>query len=175
MPALLDNWFPWFGDMLELGGNILLLIVGLAAVLWTLILERMVFLWWQYPRKLSMAKAMWEARKEHHSWFAQKARNLLISRLRRQLDRNRLLLSTLIKICPLMGLLGTVLGMLDIFDALAVTGSNNARATAGGVSKATVSTMAGMVVAISGLMIINVINRRIDQSRNRLRQALTLD
>ena len=53
-------------------------------------------------------------------------------------------------VAPLLGLLGTVLGMLEVFDALAATGSNNPRSMAAGVSKATVSTLAGMVVAIGG-------------------------
>ena len=175
MLALLDNGLPWFGDMLELGGSILLVIILLAAAIWTLVLERIVFLWWRYPHHLDLAKQMWAQRGEHVSWFATQARTLLISRLTKQLTRNQLLLATLIKISPLLGLLGTVLGMLEIFDALAVTGSNNARATAGGVSKATVSTMAGMVVAISGLVASNLINRRIEFKRNQLRQALELD
>ena len=58
-------------------------------------------------------------------------------------------------------LLGTVMGMLEIFDALAVTGNNSARTTAGGVSKATISTMAGMVAAISGLMISNYLLKKV--------------
>jgi biopolymer transport protein ExbB len=57
----------------------------------------------------------------------------------------------LIAICPLLGLLGTVTGMIAVFDVMTVSGSGNARAMAGGVSMATVPTMAGMVAALSGV------------------------
>lgn len=57
----------------------------------------------------------------------------------------------LIAICPMLGLLGTVAGMIHVFDVMTVTGSRNARSMAAGISLATISTMAGMVVAISGL------------------------
>ena len=74
----------------------------------------------------------------------------------------------MIKICPLLGLLGTVLGMLEVFDALAATGANNPRAMAAGVSKATVSTLAGMVVAIFGLLANLLAERRAVSSREQL-------
>ena len=175
MLAQLDNVFPWFGDMLSLGGTVLLFIVVMAAVIWTIILERAVFLWWLFPQKLQLATQIWRLRQEHQSWFALQARKLLVSRLQRQLNNNQALLSTLIKICPLLGLLGTVLGMLEIFDVLSVTGNSNARATAGGVSKATVSTMAGMVVAISALIVNNLITRQTDRNRQKLIQQLNTE
>ena len=82
---------------------------------------------------------------------------------------------TLTKLCPLLGLLGTVLGMLEVFDAVAATGSNNPRSTASGVSKATVTTMAGMVVAIASMLAINVVSRRLTAEGNRLNQLLEIE
>lgn len=155
MLVYIDNLFPWFGDMLELGGDILLLIIVMAALMWALILERLVFLFWIFPLKQAQFINVWQKRKQSASWHTNQLRTLLVSRVSRSMGRNLELIRTIVKVCPLLGLLGTVMGMLEIFDALAVTGNNSARATAGGVSKATVSTMAGMVVAISGLMISN--------------------
>jgi biopolymer transport protein ExbB len=155
MLALIDNLFPWFGDMLELGGDILLLIIIIAALMWALILERLMFFFWVFPRKQHQLSLLWQQRKNKANWHANQLRMLLVSRVNREMNRNLELIRTMVKVCPLLGLLGTVMGMLEIFDALAVTGNNSARSTAGGVSKATVSTMAGMVVAISGLMISN--------------------
>lgn len=175
MLAQLDNQMPWFGDMLSLGGNVLLFIILLAALIWTIILERAVFLWWSFPHKLKLARQLWRGRREHQSWFALQSRKLIVSRLQRQLNNNQALLSTLIKICPLLGLLGTVMGMLEIFDVLSVTGNSNARATAGGVSKATVSTMAGMVVAISALIVNNLITRQTEKNRQQLIQQLNTE
>ena len=175
MLAQLDNLLPWFGDMLSLGGSVLLFIILLAALIWTIILERAVFLWWLFPRKLGLARQLWRGRREHQSWFALQSRKLIISRMQRQLNNNQALLSTLIKICPLLGLLGTVMGMLEIFDVLSVTGNSNARATAGGVSKATVSTMAGMVVAISALIVNKLLTRQTEKNRQQLLQQLNTE
>ena len=52
----------------------------------------------------------------------------------------------------MFGLLGTVTGMIEVFDVMAITGSGNARGMAAGVSKATLPTMAGMVAALSGML-----------------------
>jgi protein TonB len=67
-----------------------------------------------------------------------------------QMERRLFLLKTLAAICPLLGLLGTVTGMIVIFDVMGILPNLSPRAVAGGVSKATVTTMAGMVGALSG-------------------------
>ena len=51
----------------------------------------------------------------------------------------------------MLGLLGTVTGMIEVFDVMA-SGGGNTRGMAAGVSKATLPTMAGMVAAISGML-----------------------
>lgn len=173
--TFIDNIFPWFGYMLDLGGNILLLIILLAALLWALILERWFYLERVYPGDADMARQLWLARSERRSWYAQQFRQYLLHRADRSLQRNLSFLKTLIKLCPLLGLLGTVLGMLEIFDAVAITGGTNPRATAGGVSKAIITTMAGMVVAISGLPVVGYLNRRIAAKKERLSDQLPLD
>ena len=54
--------------------------------------------------------------------------------------------------CAFVGLLGTVTGMIEVLQVMACNGGGDARAMAGGVSKATLPTMAGMVVALSGFV-----------------------
>jgi len=61
-------------------------------------------------------------------------------------------------ICPLLGLLGTVSGMVAVFDVLSITGTSNPRAMADSIGQATIPTMAGMVVAIFGLILQNQLN-----------------
>jgi biopolymer transport protein ExbB len=168
MMAILDRFFPWLGDLLELGGPILGMILIIAFVIWWLLFERLYYLFREYPRELSRAMAAWEARSDHLSWYAEQYRNELTGYIGRQLTQNFSLIGTLIKICPLLGLLGTVVGMLEVFDALAATGSNNPRSMAAGVSKATVSTLAGMVVAIVGLLASTLSERRAMSARERL-------
>ena len=92
----------------------------------------------------------------------------MVTTLRSGLGSNYSLISTLIKICPLLGLLGTVMGMLEVFDALAATGANNPRSMAAGISKATVTTLAGMVVAIVALLANLFVERRASAEKERL-------
>jgi len=61
------------------------------------------------------------------------------------------MIKTCIAVAPLFGLLGTVTGMIHVFDVMAALGTGNARAMASGVSAATLPTMSGMVVALSGI------------------------
>lgn len=173
--SFVENLFPWFGYMLDLGGDILLLIILLAAVLWGLILERLMFIQHTYPRIAVQARGLWLQRDERRSWYAQRVRTYLLHKAAQSLERNLALSRTLIKLCPLLGLLGTVLGMLEIFDAVAITGGTNPRATAGGVSKAIITTMAGMVVAISALPIVGYLGRAAQQRRDQLSDQLPLD
>ena len=81
------------------------------------------------------------------------------------------MVKTLVALCPLLGLLGTVTGMIEVFDVMAIAGSGNARAMAAGVSKATIPTMAGMVAAISGLYF--SVSDRFARWRERRDRAMT--
>lgn len=175
MLGVLENIFPWFGYMIDLGGDILLIIIILAALLWTLIVERLVYLNRVYPDQMLLAVRKWNDRDERRSWHAQQFRRFIIHKANQSLQRNLGLLRTLIKLCPLLGLLGTVVGMLEIFDALAITGGTNPRATAAGVSKAIITTMAGMVVAISALPVVGMLGKRVSDKKGQLADALPLD
>ncbi len=68
----------------------------------------------------------------------------------------------------MLGLLGTVVGMIHVFDVMAVTGNGNARSMASGISQATISTMAGMVIAISGLYFHQLIKKTIEDNIHQL-------
>jgi biopolymer transport protein ExbB len=168
MMVFVDNWLPWFGDLLALGGNILGLILFMAFIMWSLLCERMYYLFAVYPAQLRETIYLWNQREDKASWYAMQYRDHLVYGVASELNRNFSLIATLIKVCPLLGLLGTVAGMLEVFDALAATGSNNPRSMAAGVSKATVSTLAGMVVAIFGLLISKFAERRANAERDAL-------
>jgi biopolymer transport protein ExbB len=168
MSHFIDLYLPWLGDLLELGGPILGMILFIAFLMWWLLFERAHYIIRDFPRELAEAQVLWNERQDHRSWFAEKRRTEILGYLSRQLTQNFSLIGTLIKVCPLLGLLGTVLGMLEVFDALAATGSNNPRSMAAGVSKATVSTLAGMVVAIVGLLATSLSERRALALRERL-------
>ena len=61
-------------------------------------------------------------------------------------------LGTVAAIVPLLGLLGTVVGMIDVFTQITTVGTGNANALAGGISEALLTTAAGLIVAIPALV-----------------------
>ena len=138
-------------SFIERGGNVLLVIAFVTAVMWTLIIERFWYFRTGHRRAAKRIRAMWNARSDHSSWNAKQIRRVLISEVEMHLKWGLGLIGTLVALCPLLGLLGTVTGMIEVFDVMA-TGSGNTRGMAAGVSKATLPTMAGMVAALSGML-----------------------
>ena len=138
-------------DFMELGGNVLWAIMLVLFLMWTFILERLWFFDRVYPGRKNAVIAAWDRRADTTSWYARRIREGLISEASLGLKQNIGIIKVLIAICPLLGLLGTVTGMIAVFDVMTYSGGGNARAMAGGVSMATVPTMAGMVAALSGV------------------------
>lgn len=71
-------------------------------------------------------------------------------------------LGTIAAIAPLLGLLGTVLGMIEVFTAIMVQGSGNTGVLAGGISQALITTAAGLSVAIPAVIFHRALTRRVD-------------
>ncbi len=162
-------------DFMGLGGPVLKVIAVTIFLMWVLIVERLLFF-------RSTMKAMsldihdqWEARSERRSWHAHQIRELMISRFSQAVNRGISMIQTFVALCPLLGLLGTVTGMITVFQVLAVSGSGNVRAMAGGVSQATVPTMAGMVGALSGVLLVTLLTRRATREIEFLEDSLTMD
>lgn len=88
---------------------------------------------------------------------------LLILRSRPALRRNIAIISVLAGIAPLLGLLGTVTGMMTTFDVLGGFGTGNVRAMAGGLSEALLTTQTGLVVAIPGMFMAGFLSRRAER------------
>ena len=145
---------------MDSGGPVLWILFLLSLLLWSLIIERYWYFTWGYPHRLAEIQKEWWARRERVSWFAAKVRLAMIADVKLQLHRYLLLIKSLIAVCPLLGLLGTVTGMVHVFDVMALLGNGNARGMADGVSLATVPTMAGMVIALSGLFFSSHLERR---------------
>ena len=138
-------------DFMELGGDVLWAIMFVSFMMWTLILERLWYFYRVHPGKKQHIVEDWECRADTQSWYARRIRDGLISETAQSLKRNIGLIKALIMVCPLLGLMGTVTGMIAVFDVMTYSGGGNARAMAGGVSMATIPTMAGMVAALSGV------------------------
>jgi biopolymer transport protein ExbB len=117
----------------------------------------------------------WQGRNERLSWNAEQIRVAYIARAKEKLNNNLPLINTMVALCPMLGLLGTVTGMIQVFDVMAVSGSGNARSMASGVSKATIPTMAGMVGALSGVFAVTWLQRNAKKQAELLEDHLPLD
>lgn len=134
------------------GGPVLFTILILTFVLWGFILERGLYWILAHPSVAARAKRAWKARSDHSSWHAHAYRDRLLSEVRQEAGRFNDIIKILVNVTPLLGLLGTVTGMVFVFDVMAVTGSSNARLMAEGISRATLPTMAGLMVSVSGVL-----------------------
>lgn len=157
---------------LSAGGPVLYALLLLTVVLWALILERIFYFRWQLPADVARCMQAWEARADHHSWHAHKIKQRWVSETQRHWRARLPLIKALVALCPMMGLLGTVTGMIHVFHVMAVLGTGNARAMAAGISAATLPTMAGMVIAISGLYFVSRFEQRVKRARHHLHDQM---
>jgi len=171
----LIDFYEAIRDFLELGGGVLSVIAVVIFVMWVLITERVMYFRTGYPDQIAKAQRVWEGRAERTSWNAHMIREALISRVAVTANAGLPFIKTLVALCPLLGLLGTVTGMIEVFDVMAVSGTGNARSMASGVSKATVPTMAGMVGALSGVFATTYLNRKAEREVELLEDHLTMD
>jgi biopolymer transport protein ExbB len=138
-------------DLVDQGGPFVFLIFVSGVVMWTLVLERTWYFWKVLPNEADALFEVWNTRADHLSWFALAIRRMMISRLNSAMNTNLLVMRVLVPMAPLLGLIGTVSGMLEVFDSMALRGSADARTMASGVSHAMICTMSGLAVSITGL------------------------
>lgn len=140
-----------FLTVLDEGGVWVLWIFITCVQMWTLIFERLWYFQVVLPREASQLLAVWKAREERESWAAHQIRQAMLSRLNAGMVANLPMLKVTVPLAPLLGLVGTVSGMLAVFDSMAALGSADARTMSAGVSEAMVCTLAGLIVSISGM------------------------
>ncbi|MEM1229355.1 MAG: MotA/TolQ/ExbB proton channel family protein [Pseudomonadota bacterium] len=159
---------------MEQGGNVLWLIMAITFLMWALIFERFWYFQAEHKGLINDSMQLWEDRVERRSWSAHQIREQIISEGSDKIMGSLPLIQTCVTLCPLLGLLGTVTGMISVFDAMANQGGN-ARSMAAGVSQATIPTMAGMVASLSGVLGSTILKRKIDFEIESFEDHLTMD
>ena len=149
-----------FFDFMEKGGEVLWGILAATVLLWWLVLERLWFFRFELPTVRQQRLNIWQSRPERASWHAALQRIQLISEVDCAMASHLKTITAFIALLPMLGLLGTVTGMIQVFDVMASLGSGNPRAMADGVSAATIPTLAGMVVSISAIPFATHLHRR---------------
>lgn len=159
----------------DAGGWVVWWILAVALTLWTLIAERAWWFWRVYPQASAEAASRWQARPERSSWTARRIRMAMIGELSVAMNATLPMMRALIPICPLLGLLGTVGGMLEVFDVMAIKGRSEPRAMADGVSEAMVCTLSGLAVALSGMFSAHHYTARARRETDELQSLLALE
>jgi len=169
------NVFNGLQEFLAAGGPVLFWIMLATLAMWTFIVERFAYYLFAHKPMKGRLRAEWDARSDKSSWRALAIRDEMVSQIKERTDTNVAIIKTLVALAPLLGLLGTVTGMIEVFDAMALSGSSNARLMAGGVFKATIPTMAGMTAALSGLYFSTVLPRWSSRETARFADDLQVD
>lgn len=154
------------------GGDVLYVVAFALLLMWVFMVERYWFLAATYPKMKSDIIARWDERKDTTSWYAHRIRETWISEANEKLDQHMLTIKTLVAMCPLIGLLGTVTGMIGVFEVMAQQGTGNPRLMASGISMATIPTMAGMVAALSGVFFSSRLDAKVKIAKAKLVDSL---
>jgi len=180
-------------DYLLIGGPVMPSLMILSVVMWTLIINRILFFRRLYRKNMTRREAREYVEngelpdpREYRGAIAMLVTGFLKRRGGQEGRQDRFLLDetviglvsylnqhlgligTLAALAPLLGLLGTVTGMITTFEIIAVFGTGNARAMAGGISEALITTQTGLLIAIPGLYMSNFLNRRAENLKQRI-------
>ena len=183
-------------DYLHQGGWVMLPLVGVSLVMWAMIIERWQDLHRLVADDLEIPALLAAVRDEQPPPPATGLRAQLVAaflsersgrprldreilalcaqRLDQQLERRHEAIAVLAAVAPLLGLLGTVLGMIETFQVISFFGTGNARALAGGISVALVTTQTGLLIAIPGLIFSGRLRDRAELLRLRLAETAQL-
>ena len=137
--------------LLDHGGLVLIAIMIISIIMWTFIIERYLYFYFIHPNRMQKIVEEWSQRRDHSSWMARSLREGLIGEISISLQKHLLFIQVLVTILPLLGLLGTVTGMISTFEVMMVFGTGNARGMSSGISEALITTTAGLVTSLSGL------------------------
>jgi biopolymer transport protein ExbB len=181
---------------LNQGGIVMIPLIICSCVMWALILERMIYFYFlkkndiAFHRLLPLLK-QGEIPQSFDGIRAFLIRELLSSRtgipevdrrtleacamvIRPRLKRFISVIAVLAAVSPLFGLLGTVTGMITTFDVITLFGTGNAKAMAGGISEALVTTQRGLMVSIPGLLMGVILHKKALQEESRLQEAVMI-
>ena len=159
---------------LERGGTILPILLVVTFFMWAMILER--FFYFQFAHKVVANEAVseWQSRSDRKSTYAHWVKDKLVSEVRQSAEMFIPITKALVALAPLLGILGTVTGMIEVFEIMAYTGGSDAKAMSAGVSKATIPTMAGMVASLSGIIFTSGLDKRAARSVQKVADRLEI-
>lgn len=138
-------------DLFTRGGPVLFLLFLLTFLIFLILINKYSFLFFDRDLWFKEKFKKFVEYNPPSKLSLKQVENTFIAELKRVSNQNIRMLDGLIGMCPMIGLLGTVYGMIEVFEVLSFLGTGNPRAMSSGVAKATIPTMASMVITLFGL------------------------
>jgi biopolymer transport protein ExbB len=157
---------------IDRGGVIVLILIGLNIVGVTIMLMKFFQLTFINSKKTKIIQKTLEKVSQVNSSFLHQIVQNSIQTQIKSLESGLNIVKIIAIISPLLGLLGTVIGVLSAFDNIAQNGLGQTSMFAGGISVALITTIAGLIVAIPHLMGYNYFIGRIDKIELDIEQAI---
>ena len=155
------TYLDGISNLFDKGGGTLWAILFASILLWILIIERYWAHWKQLPDFRNTLLQEWrDCKGSIGDFMAFRRIQALVGEMQAEASKNIGALHALTTILPLLGLLGTVSGMIKVFDVITVFGTGNTRGMASGISEALVTTMAGLFTALSGVYFVSDLENR---------------
>ena len=155
---MITEIFKTYSNFINQGGPVVLILFQISLYLFILISAKFKFLFID----VTMVKNQYD--ESLKNILKDKYYSLNLSSLKcdfkNVITKDFYIIQTLIALCPVLGLLGTVTGMIEVFDVVSFFGTGNARALASGITKATLPTMTGMAISIVGLLTFTILNSK---------------
>ena len=172
-------------EYLRQGGWVMVPLAIVSVVMWTLIFERLrnyrtlarrnvlrEKLWHEYERDRYGLPG--QSDQPGHPAFDRAALRMSARRIDGDIERYLAIITVLVAVAPLLGLLGTVLGMTETFQVIATFGTGNTRALASGISVALITTQTGLLIAVPGLFLRGRLRGQAEVLHNRLDELVTI-
>ena len=155
---MISEIFKTYSNFINQGGPVVLILFLISIYLFILISIKFKFLFFDISElKIKYKKDLTNIKNDQYLLLNQ---SILKSDFKTSVIKDFYIIQTLIALCPVLGLLGTVTGMIEVFDVVSFFGTGNARALASGITKATLPTMTGMAISIVGLLTYTVLNSK---------------
>lgn len=167
--TLVEQWLEFF----ERGGYVIWAILIVSSMMWTMIVERYWFVLVGAKKQHAALVAKWRTLTAPTPTAREWLRQGMLMDFEAQLRRSLPFILVITAVLPLLGLFGTVTGMIKTFDALTFFGSGNPRGMAAGISEALLTTLAGLVTALSGIYCSTSLEGRIIAAQHQLEADLT--
>ncbi len=159
-------------SLLLAGGWVMVAILALSVLMWVLILDRYLFFFRHRGELVRDAVTVWTGAVGASPQLNRRLRESLTASFHGRLASWLITIQVITAVLPLLGLLGTVGGMIQTFEVMTVFGTGNVRGMADGISQALITTMAGLMTALAGMYFAGDLSSRIERETERLREHL---